>query len=264
MSAPRNKVFYALAFSALLGLSACSGGSGSHESGSGESGQVASSSPAPSSASASASPVEQQSPTARTSDQPDLSATPSATASPTRSPVVTTDESQPAPSGSVVTVPPTATPSPQASSHSTPAHAAGTPVCDYGQIHIAAQAANGAAGSRYIALTFTNAGSSSCLLSGWPDVNYVDASGKQIGATSSHASEWMSSGEVLSPGETANATLRETRANLYGDTCQPVTAAGYQVHIPGTDRSLTLAFPAEACSNSQVSQLSVGQVGANP
>ncbi len=143
--------------------------------------------------------------------------------------------------------------------------AAGTPICDYGQVHIRAEVADGAgaAGSRYINLTFTNSGSTACSMSGYPDVIYVDGSGQQIGAAASHAAEWTSSGKVLAAGESIGATLRETRASLYeAQLCQPTTAAGYQLTIPGTSHSLTLHFPAEACSNSGITQLSVGQVGA--
>lgn len=172
-------------------------------------------------------------------------------------------EAAPAPTVSVITVPaPGNNPVATATATSTaPAGQAAT--CDYSSIHIAAATAEGAAGSRYITLTFTNSGANPCMIAGWPTVNYVDASGNAIGAPASQAAEWTSSGELLQPGKSATATLRETRAGLYGDTCQAVTASGYQVGIPGTDSSLTLSFPAEACSNKAISQLSVGQVGAN-
>lgn len=141
-----------------------------------------------------------------------------------------------------------------------------TQACDYGQIHISANVApgGGAAGSRYLTLTYTNSGNTTCSLSGYPSVNYVDDQGNQIGASARQAAEWTSSGKVLNAGESASATLRETRAGLYDATgCQPTTASGYRVSIPGTSSSLIIHYPAEACSNTAAPQLSVGQVGAN-
>lgn len=171
----------------------------------------------------------------------------------------------PSPTVSVITVPaPGNQPTPTHGPSDIPVAGTDANLCDYSSIHIAAATTEGAAGSRYINLTFTNSGAAPCTLAGWPSVHYVDASGQTIGAPASHAAEWTSSGELLLPGHSAQATLRETRANLYGDSCRSVTAAGYRVGIPGTDSSLTLAFPAEACSNESVSQLSVGQVGALP
>ncbi len=187
-----------------------------------------------------------------------------ATEPPARGTVETVD---PAPAPEESTSSPQAAPSNSSSTQPTEplATAAGTPVCDYGQIHVMAEVADGggAAGSRYINLTFTNSGDSPCTVSGYPSVNYVDSSGNQIGATANQAAEWTSTGKVLAPGDSSTAILRETRAGLFDPaTCQPETASGYRVTIPGTSTSYVLSFPAEACSNMSTSQLSVGQVGA--
>ncbi|MFW0121982.1 DUF4232 domain-containing protein [Rothia sp. CCM 9419] len=201
----------------------------------------------------------------------------------TQQPQVIEYSEPPVPRGTVITVPPeppVAT-EPHRESKTTPEAShpepvvpapastapmtASTPVCDYGNIRIDAQAAPGAgaAGSRYISLTFSNTGTAPCSLSGYPGVNYVDANGHQIGASAVPAGEWTSSGKVLHSHESVTAILRETRAGLYSEQmCQPTTAAGYRVIIPGTSNSLVLKFPAEACSDNTVTQLSIGQVGA--
>ncbi|MFW0155917.1 DUF4232 domain-containing protein [Rothia sp. P6271] len=204
---------------------------------------------------------------------------------PTQQPPVTEYSEPPVPRGTVITVPPeppiaaqptrgesnatsqSARPEPAVPAPaSTAPVTASTPTCDYGHIRIDAQAnpGAGAAGSRYISLTFSNTGTTPCSLSGYPGVNYVDANGHQIGASAVPAGEWTSSGKVLRSQESATAILRETRAGLYSEQmCQPTTAAGYRVHIPGTSNSLVLKFPAEACSNDSVAQLSIGQIGAS-
>lgn len=181
-----------------------------------------------------------------------------------------TEETQtPAPTGTVITLGPDAEePQPSAPATSAAAHApssaAGVAVCDYGQIYIAAAVTEGAAGSKYINLTFTNTSSTDCAMNGYPSVHYVDAAGHQIGAPAARATEWSANGTVLHPGASTTATLRETRAQLYGETCQSAPAAGYSVQAPGSSQPLVLNFAAEACSNAAVSQLSVGAVGATP
>lgn len=172
---------------------------------------------------------------------------------------------EPAPTGTVVTVMPDAAadqvtaPAPGGASS-----AAGVAICDYHQLYIEAAASEGAAGSRYITLTFNNTGATECAMSGYPAVHYVDHQGHQIGAAAANATEWSSSGAVLLPGEQVKATLRETRAQLYGEACQSVSAAGYSIQAPGSSQPLVMNFVAEACSNPAVAQLSVGAVGAAP
>ncbi|MGV3149858.1 DUF4232 domain-containing protein [Rothia sp. 11273D007AR] len=207
-------------------------------------------SPAPTSASPSPSVTTPQPTVQEVEPTPSVSATP-----------------EPVPTGTVVTVEPTASaPAPAVTGRQLASSAAGVAVCDYDQLYIEAAVAEGggAAGSRYITLTFNNTGSTNCTMSGYPAVHYVNAAGQQVGAAAANATEWSSSGGVIAPGSSLTATLRETRAQLYGDTCQSVSAAGYSIQAPGSSQALVLNFAAEACSNPAVAQLSVGAVGATP
>lgn len=270
LKSPRHSLLLVASIS-ILALSACGGGESTPETPT-EAPTAAVSASSTASATASRSPKPSAT---RTSP----AATPSSVATPTvHEPTVTeptvTEETAP-PRGSVTTVtqePQTPAPAPatESSAAATPnetanADAQQSAACDYEHIRIAAEVApgGGAAGSRYMNLTFTNSGSTPCSLSGYPSVNYVDAQGNQVGAAAKQAAEWTSSGAVIGAGESATATLRETRAGLYdAASCQPTQAAGYRVSIPGTSSSLVLNFPAEACSTSGTGQLSVGQIGA--
>lgn len=277
-----------LGLSTLLALTACTGGQ-STASAPSSTAEPSTSTSAPATASASARQTASPSPEAASPSPAEASPSPEATASPEAEAQAAASPAPPSPPvtpGRVITVSPEAeaedpaSPSPSASVITVPApgntgggahnpqaagaQAAHTAACNYSAIHIAAEVSNGAAGSRYITLTYTNTGAAPCSLVGWPSVSYVDGSGQPIGAPAAPAAEWTSSGEIVAPGSSAQATLREARANLYGDACQAVTAAGYRVGIPGTDQSLVLALPAEACSNKALAQLSVGQVGAHP
>lgn len=230
-------------------------------------------------------------PTPSTSVRTSSSATTSIPATPSTSPVATPETATtpaptsqaPVPTGTVITLPPeTAAPSqsalptsaptgtsagaPTSLAAQAPSSAAGQAICDYSNIHIAAavQETAGAAGSTYITLTFTNTGTTSCAITGYPAVHYVDAAGQAIGTPAARATEWSANGATLQPGGSINATLRETHAQLYGDTCNRAPAAGYSIQAPGASQPLILNFAAEACSNPAVAQLTVGAVGATP
>lgn len=202
------------------------------------------------------------------------SASPTATSSPTQTtaaPTPSVSESpEPVPTGTVITVEPSATPSPADESTlatgQAPSSMAGVAVCDYDQLYIEAAVApgGGAAGSRYINLTFTNTGSAPCSIGGYPAVHYVNSAGQQIGASAANATDLSSSGGVLATGESLTAILREIRAGLYADRCQSVAATGYSIQAPGASQALVLNFASEACSNTDITQLTVGAVGAAP
>ena len=62
---------------------------------------------------------------------------------------------------------------------------------------------------------------------------------------------------LLAPGEAGTATLRYTQALNYTD-CAVVTAAGYRIYPPNDTASLFLAQPTDACSNPEISLLTIG------
>lgn len=241
--------------------------------------------PSPTSPSSSANATSSTSPTDATgsaSASSDASRSPGSVASVSSSPTAaqptvveqapaasskTQPEASTKPTGTVTTVepaPPTETVRPSTAQASTPGQAAND-ACRLGQTVISAEAKGGAgaAGSQYLTLTFTNNGSDTCSVSGYPSVSYVDESGQTIGAPASLAAEWTSSAVTLEPGQSTTAILRETRADLFGDRCKPVTSAGYRVQLPQTTESLTIPYPSEGCSDASIQQLSVGQVGAS-
>src|SRR5438309_2387332 len=70
-------------------------------------------------------------------------------------------------------------------------------------------AADGAAGSTYEPLVFTNKGSATCTLNGYPGVSFVaPTSGKQVGAAASRNPQHAAELVTLAPGATASALLQ--------------------------------------------------------
>jgi len=111
---------------------------------------------------------------------------------------------------------------------------------------------NGAAGSTYYPLEFTNASSSACTLFGYPGVSFVTATGSggsQIGGAASRNPAVTSRLVTLAPGSTAHATLQVVNAMNYPEAeCHLVTARTLKIFPPNQTAPLYLSFTAPACS----------------
>lgn len=244
----------------LLGSSACSSG-GTHD------GDGSSSSGTPSvSSSASA-----DSPSASASAEPSEHPSPSPT-TPAPTPSVVEESPTPEPSGTVSSAPAEGQPSESEPSEQSPSSNPASPnpsapqgakdsTCGDGALKVAIEESGNAAGSTDYNLTFTNSGSDSCKLSGYPTVNFIDGSGQVIGPPAMQATELPGNGATLEPGGSTSAVLRSTQPGLYGETCQKTSASGLRVAAPGSGQVLDVSFPMSACANQSVQQLSVSKVG---
>src|SRR3954469_678188 len=135
--------------------------------------------------------------------------------------------------------------------------------CITGNLSVHLGAAGGAAGSTYEPLVFTNKGSATCTLNGYPGVSFVaPSSGKQVGAPASRNPQHPAALVTLAPGATASALLQIANgANYPASTCQPTDVSGLRVYPPGAPTALYFAFnqrrkPARATSTSSASKQS--------
>jgi hypothetical protein len=122
---------------------------------------------------------------------------------------------------------------------------------------------NGAAGSIYYTLEFTNLSGHSCTLSGYPGVSAVNLSGHQIGAPASRDTGTTPHTLTLGTGlnGTASSTLRIVESgNFPASSCGPVNAAGLRVYPPNQRASRVIPFPFGACSHTADGVLSVRAV----
>ncbi|MGW0042501.1 DUF4232 domain-containing protein [Rhodococcus sp. NPDC003348] len=119
----------------------------------------------------------------------------------------------------------------------------------------------GSAGSVTIPLVFTNTGSRTCTLYGFPGVSYVDgADGVEIGAAATRAG---GSGEpvVLAPGGRATATVRAVQVlNYPAEQCNPTPVAGLRVYPPNDTATLFVSRAGTGCAQHGVDQLEVTAV----
>jgi hypothetical protein len=151
-----------------------------------------------------------------------------------------------------VTVPasqPASTPpaTPTSSASPTPA---GPPPCPTSALKASVGSGNGAAGSTYYPLEFTNASSAACTLFGYPGVSFVTGTGgSQIGTAASRNPAVGSQLITLAPGSTAHATLQVVDAMNYPNAeCHLVTAHTMKIFPPNQTAPIYLSFTAPTCS----------------
>jgi hypothetical protein len=107
-------------------------------------------------------------------------------------------------------------------------------------------------------LNLTNKGSEPCILRGYAGVSLVaDAAGAPIGAPATRDDSAGVADVLLAPGQTGTAVLRYTQARNY-QGCVVVDAAGYRIYPPEDTDSLFIPKPTTACSNAEITLLSIG------
>ncbi len=144
--------------------------------------------------------------------------------------------------------------------------AGGPPACATSALRGSLGQGNGAAGSVYYPITFTNASATACSLYGFPGVSFVSSpSGGQIGAAAEEDAAYPRRLVVLRPGASASALLQVTQAADYPPSrCHPVTTRWLRVFPPNQYAPLYLRLPSQACARTAVHTLFVQVVRTGP
>jgi uncharacterized protein DUF4232 len=119
-------------------------------------------------------------------------------------------------------------------------------------VWVAADYGQGALGSTFVPLEFTNVGSRTCILQGYPAVAALDRNGHQLGpaATRSHSS---SPTITLAPGQTAHAVLQYIQAVATNcPVAQQVPAYELQVNPPNRTLTDHALFDFETCPGNTI------------
>jgi hypothetical protein len=144
-----------------------------------------------------------------------------------------------------------------------PAIHAHVPACRSEVLRVRLGPGNGAAGTIYFPITFTNVGAVRCWLRGFPGVSSVDARGRQIGSSGRWEATVRVRTVVLAPHGSASATYGQAQAlNYPRSRCHPVSARGLRVYPPNETRSRVLLSKHLACSSTRVGDSSVRPVVA--
>ena len=144
-----------------------------------------------------------------------------------------------------------------------PSTSAPVTTCQTQDLSIALGTSEGAAGSVYEPLRFTNTGTSTCTLTGYPGVSFVTGgSGDQVGAAASRNPQHAATTVTLAPGATAESVVQVVNHENYAPAqCKATDVSGFRVYPPGDTAAAYVPFDhaSSACSTN-VTQLTVQAV----
>ncbi|MFC8521001.1 DUF4232 domain-containing protein [Streptomyces sp. NPDC057257] len=154
-----------------------------------------------------------------------------------------------------------ATPSGTATGSTPGASVTGVPRCSRGQLDLSLGRLSPGAGNLYAPLVFTNTGSATCSLHGYPGVSLLDESGHRIGRPARREGPTRPRVE-LAPGASAYAALHTVNKGVSGKPClQP--ADQVQAYPPGSTWALrTDARSFRVCG--EVFEVSAVRSGRHP
>jgi hypothetical protein len=145
---------------------------------------------------------------------------------------------------------PASTSAPPATGSSISPHA-GPAACATSGLSVKLGAGNGAAGSTFVPIVFTNTTGSSCSLFGYPGVSFVTGQGgSQIGSAAMRDPTQPARSIVVAAGGVAHATLRVVQAdNFPAGGCKPTAVSTLKIFPPGQTAALYLAFSSRTCAS---------------
>ncbi|MFY9650692.1 DUF4232 domain-containing protein [Trebonia sp.] len=142
------------------------------------------------------------------------------------------------------------------------AAAGGPPGCATRDLKATVGVAQGAAGSVYQVIDFTNIGTASCSLYGYPGIALAGGSPvTQIGMAASRSPQAGPALVTLKPGAVANTLLRITQAQNYPTSkCSPMASTYLQIYPPNQTTPIYLGYKSTGCSATGVNLLTVSVV----
>jgi hypothetical protein len=112
----------------------------------------------------------------------------------------------------------------------------------------------------YTTVDFTNTGSHTCTLYGYPGTSLAN-SGGPIGAPATRDRTQTPTTVTLAPGAKANAVVRVVDAQNYpSGTCSPDSASFLLIYPPNQTQALDVPYKSTGCKNSSVKLLSISPV----
>jgi hypothetical protein len=122
--------------------------------------------------------------------------------------------------------------------------------CTHAQLRLDVGRGDGAAGTVYRPLIFTNTGERACTLRGYPGVSSVAGPhGRQIGAAAARDPFVFARVRLRAHGGAASALYGQVDTGVYDRArCRPVRARGLRVYAPGQTAAFYAPLPHRACS----------------
>lgn len=160
-------------------------------------------------------------------------------------PTVSSPITVPATTVPATTVPHTTVPP----ARSTAAPPATSSECKVADLTLSLGASEGAAGTLYRALVFTNSGGRTCTIQGFPGVSFVAGDdGHQVGQAAVRIGE-KGPAVMLKPGATATAPLGFVNIGAFDPAeCQPTPVRGLRVYPPHDTAAEFVPLETTACA----------------
>jgi hypothetical protein len=139
---------------------------------------------------------------------------------------------------------------------------AGASPCTSSDLSVALGQGNGAAGTVYFPLTFTNTGGKLCSLDGYPGISLVGSHGNQIGPPAGRAPLTSPAVVALTPGQSTVDTV--ALSDTINECSNPERTSGLRVYPP--NQTAALFAPSTQigfCSSDEGSPLTVYPIGDN-
>ena len=138
--------------------------------------------------------------------------------------------------------------------------AGSTPTCLTSQLSARLGKGGAAAGTAYQAIVFTNHGSSTCAVRGYPGVAFVAPdTGRQVGTAAGHDPQHPVTTILIAPASSASALLGIANyQNFPPKQCLSHPVGGLRIYPPGNTATAYVPFTtASAACSTQVEQLKV-------
>jgi hypothetical protein len=134
-----------------------------------------------------------------------------------------------------------------------PAPAPDNGLCKATDLSVSLGHGDGAAGTQYKPLKFTNTSGRTCVIQGFPGVSYVTGdNGNQVGAPAFRDGQ-KGPPITLKQGETASADVGFVNIQNYDPVaCQPQPVRGIRVYPPQETASMFVSFETTGCGSDKI------------
>jgi hypothetical protein len=122
---------------------------------------------------------------------------------------------------------------------------AGIPECKPASLKLSFGGGDAGMSQQHTVLRFTNVGSRSCVIVGFPGVSYVaGARGAQVGAPAVRVGR-IGSQVTLTPGQVASTVVSSVSVGVFDPaTCRPTPVRGYRIYPPDSTASMFIPLRA--------------------
>ncbi|MFG2291789.1 DUF4232 domain-containing protein [Streptomyces sp. NPDC048603] len=130
------------------------------------------------------------------------------------------------------------------------------PACQVADLDLGIGEPEGAAGSLYYPILFTNTSTHTCVLRGYPGVSVVDVRHRQIGTSAIRTGEPVETVSVL-PSETVTAVLRTNSPGVV-ESCRP-TSTYVKVYPPNSFQAVQIPYHLRVCGAFEISPVQASE-----